>query len=319
LDPLNSAFLDGGRAAPHQLRLLPCQSLTMRPGHADCGCRRRWTSSSRLATWISCCCRRTIPPPPSTTDTGSCSTRPQPLPCRRFSSLTTSTSPATSFWCAPHCPPLYLPLRLSQSASHWEIEEGARAARRLLAIPRVKSGTYTPRIVSDPRLDPPPPLDVSHPTRASPPSVAPPVASDRTPSPPQVSIAPMMPGLGMMGMGSYGMGAMPGPPGMSEYGANGLGMDPAALDDDKDGLKLSAATRYAPPPPLLPHGVRPYMYRGATASLTGAHTPMRLQGSPPIEIIREGSSLVLGKGDITKGALDTRWCHYHTLALTPEG
>jgi hypothetical protein len=29
--------------------------------------------------------------------------------------------------------------------------------------------------------------------------------------------------------------------------------------------------------------------------------------------------LVLGKGYITKGALDTRWCHYQTLAPTQEG
>jgi hypothetical protein len=28
---------------------------------------------------------------------------------------------------------------------------------------------------------------------------------------------------------------------------------------------------------------------------------------------------VLGKGYITKGALDTRWCHYQTLAPTQKG
>jgi hypothetical protein len=37
------------------------------------------------------------------------------------------------------------------------------------------------------------------------------------------------------------------------------------------------------------------------------------------EILSEGSSLVLGKGYITKGALDTRWCHYQTLAPTQKG
>jgi hypothetical protein len=29
-------------------------------------------------------------------------------------------------------------------------------------------------------------------------------------------------------------------------------------------------------------------------------------------ILSERSALVLGKGYITKGALDTRWCHYQT-------
>jgi hypothetical protein len=32
-------------------------------------------------------------------------------------------------------------------------------------------------------------------------------------------------------------------------------------------------------------------------------------------LLSEGSSLLgLGKGNITKGGLDTRWCHYQTLA-----
>ena len=80
---------------------------------------------------------------------------------------------------------------------------------------------------------------------------------------PQVAIAPILPGLGsvpgmpgmgmpgmMPGMGMPGMPAMPGMPGMP--GAfQAPGMDAAALDDDKDGLKLSAATRYAPLSPLL--------------------------------------------------------------------
>jgi hypothetical protein len=76
----------------------------------------------------------------------------------------------------------------------------------------------------------------------------------------QVAIAPVLPGLGsvpgMAAMGMPGMAGM-GLPGMMT-GMPGMpgafqppGMDAAALDDDKDGLKLSAATRYAPICPLL--------------------------------------------------------------------
>jgi hypothetical protein len=52
-----------------------------------------------------------------------------------------------------------------------------------------------------------------------------------------------------------------------------------------------------------------------SCALNVPHTPTRLQ----VAILSEGSSLVLGKGYITKGALDTRWCHYQTLAPTQKG
>ena len=55
------------------------------------------------------------------------------------------------------------------------------------------------------------------------------------------------------------------------------------------------------------------------ASRGYTNTPIRLQEGVQVEILSEGSSQVLGKGNITKGALDTRWCHYQTLAPTQKG